>query len=40
VRDQAGRIVRSSSTLRDGDTIDLTFARGGAVARIENTRSD
>jgi exodeoxyribonuclease VII large subunit len=40
VRDQAGQIVRSSTTLRCGDAVDLTFARGGAIARIDHTRSE
>jgi len=39
-RDQAGRIVRTSAAIRVGASVDLTFAQGGAIARIEGTRSD
>lgn len=39
VRDASGDLVRSADAISAGDGIDLTFARGGATARIERTRS-
>ncbi len=38
VRDGEGRIVRRSAGLGRGDLLDLTFAEGGASARVEQTR--
>ena len=38
VRDGEGRIVRRSAGLARGDPLDLTFAEGGANARVERTR--
>jgi exodeoxyribonuclease VII large subunit len=38
VRDGEGRIVRRSAGLARGDPLDLTFAEGGANARVEQTR--
>ncbi len=38
VRDGEGRIVRRSAGLARGDPLDLTFAEGGASARVEQTR--
>ena len=38
VRDGEGRIVRRSAGLARGDALDLTFAEGGANARVEQTR--
>jgi exodeoxyribonuclease VII large subunit len=38
VRDGEGRIVRRSAGLACGDPLDLTFAEGGANARVEQTR--
>jgi len=37
-RDGEGRIVRRSAGLARGDPLDLTFAEGGANARVEQTR--
>jgi exodeoxyribonuclease VII large subunit len=39
VRDVSGRIVRRSADLAPGDLLDITFAEGGAGARVERTRS-
>jgi exodeoxyribonuclease VII large subunit len=38
VRDGEGRIVRRSAGLARGDLLDVTFAEGGANARVEQTR--
>ena len=38
VRDASGQIVRKGSGLLRGDVVDLTFAEGGASARVERTR--
>jgi exodeoxyribonuclease VII large subunit len=38
VRNAEGRIVRRSAALARGDLLDLTFAEGGAQARVEQTR--
>ncbi len=35
VRDGAGRLVRRGSDLAAGDRLDITFAEGGAQARVE-----
>jgi exodeoxyribonuclease VII large subunit len=37
-RDAKGQVVRDSTSLSAGDAIELSFARGGAHARIEETR--
>lgn len=34
-RDSAGELVRDASKLRAGSALDITFARGGALARVE-----
>ena len=33
-----GRIVRDARQVQSGDEVALTFARGGALARVERTR--
>ena len=38
VRDGSGRIVRRSTSLAPGDLLDITFAEGGADARVERSR--
>jgi len=38
VRDASGRIVQRGSDLAAGDPIDITFAQGGASARVECSR--
>jgi exodeoxyribonuclease VII large subunit len=38
VRDADGRTVRDAAQLAPGDRLALTFARGGAEARVERTR--
>jgi len=38
VRDGSGRIVLRSSSLAAGDLLDITFAEGGADARVERSR--
>jgi exodeoxyribonuclease VII large subunit len=38
VRDASGRIVRRGANLSPGDFLDITFAEGGADARVERTR--
>jgi exodeoxyribonuclease VII large subunit len=38
VRDASGRIVQRGSDLAAGDLIDITFAQGGASARVERSR--
>jgi len=38
VRDASGRIVRRSAGLAPGDLLDITFAEGGAAARVERSR--
>jgi exodeoxyribonuclease VII large subunit len=38
VRDADGRIVRRSAGLARGALLDVTFAEGGASARVEETR--
>jgi exodeoxyribonuclease VII large subunit len=38
VRDASGRIVRRGANLSPGDLLDITFAEGGADARVERTR--
>jgi exodeoxyribonuclease VII large subunit len=38
-RDAAGRVVRDGSATSVGAALELTFARGGAKARVESTRS-
>jgi exodeoxyribonuclease VII large subunit len=35
VRDATGRIVRRSREVASGDRVDITFAEGGATARVE-----
>jgi exodeoxyribonuclease VII large subunit len=37
VRDEAGRILRRSREVASGDRIDITFAEGGASARVERS---
>jgi len=37
VRDEAGRIVRRSAEVASGDRVDITFAEGGASARVERS---
>jgi exodeoxyribonuclease VII large subunit len=37
VRDEAGRIVRRSREVASGDRVDITFAEGGASARVERS---
>ena len=37
VRDEAGRIVRRSREVAGGDRVDITFAEGGASARVERS---
>jgi len=39
VRDEAGRVVRTSAVLRAGAAVEMTFSEGAATARIEATRS-
>ncbi len=39
VRDASGQIVRRGANLSPGDLLDITFAEGGADARVERTRS-
>lgn len=38
--DSSGRIVRDAAQLSVGQTVDLRLAKGGAVGRIESTRSE
>jgi exodeoxyribonuclease VII large subunit len=38
VRDGSGRIVLRSASLAAGDALDITFAEGGADARVERSR--
>jgi exodeoxyribonuclease VII large subunit len=38
VRDASGRIVQRGSDLAAGDLVDITFAQGGASARVERSR--
>jgi len=38
VRDGSGRIVLRSASLAAGDLLDITFAEGGARARVERSR--
>ena len=38
VRDGSGRIVLRGADLADGDLLDITFAEGGAQARVERSR--
>jgi exodeoxyribonuclease VII large subunit len=38
VRDGSGRIVLRSASLAPGDLLDITFAEGGADARVERSR--
>jgi exodeoxyribonuclease VII large subunit len=38
VRDRSGRIVLRSASLAAGDLLDITFAEGGADARVERSR--
>jgi exodeoxyribonuclease VII large subunit len=38
VRDGSGRIVLRSASLTAGDLLDITFAEGGAQARVERPR--
>jgi len=38
VRDAQGRALRDAAALAAGDRLDITFARGGAEARVERTR--
>jgi exodeoxyribonuclease VII large subunit len=37
VRDETGRIVRRSREVASGDRVDITFAEGGASARVERS---
>jgi exodeoxyribonuclease VII large subunit len=37
VRDDAGRIVRRGREVATGDRVDITFAEGGASARVERS---
>jgi exodeoxyribonuclease VII large subunit len=39
VRDSSGRLVRNASALATGDLVDISFAQGGAEARIVRGRS-
>ncbi len=38
VREPGGNLVRDASTLQIAATLDITFARGGALARVEKIR--
>jgi len=38
VRDGSGRIVLRGGSLAAGDLLDITFAEGGAHARVERSR--
>src|SRR5882757_3734325 len=38
VRDRSGRVVLRSASLAAGDLLDITFAEGGAEARVERSR--
>ena len=38
VRDASGLVVRQGSGVARGDLLDITFAEGGASARVEHTR--
>jgi exodeoxyribonuclease VII large subunit len=38
VRDASGRIVHRGASLAPGDIVDITFADGGADARVERSR--
>jgi exodeoxyribonuclease VII large subunit len=40
VRDADGRVVRRGAGLAQGELLELTFAEGGAAARVERTRPD
>jgi exonuclease VII large subunit len=37
VRDEGGRIVRRGREVASGDRVDITFAEGGASARVERS---
>ncbi|MGH8699217.1 MAG: exodeoxyribonuclease VII large subunit, partial [Burkholderiales bacterium] len=37
VRDGAGRLVRRGAEVAPGDVLDITFAQGGAQARVERS---
>jgi exonuclease VII large subunit len=37
VRDGAGRIVRRGADVATGELLDITFAQGGAQARVERS---
>jgi len=38
VRDAAGRLVHSSATIAAGDQLQVTFAEGGAMVEVQETR--
>jgi exodeoxyribonuclease VII large subunit len=38
VRDESGRIVRRGGDVASGDPVEITFAQGGATARVERSR--
>jgi len=40
VTDAEGRVVRDGASLARGDLLDILFARGGAHARVEDSRED
>lgn len=40
VRNADGRVVRDGAILARGDRLDIVFARGGALARVEENRQD
>jgi len=38
VRDESGRVVRRGAEVASGDRVDITFAEGGATARVERAQ--
>ncbi|MSQ53701.1 MAG: hypothetical protein EXR28_17695, partial [Betaproteobacteria bacterium] len=38
VRDGAGRVVRDAVHIKVGDPLEISFARGGALSRVETLR--
>ncbi|HLU77718.1 MAG TPA: exodeoxyribonuclease VII large subunit [Burkholderiales bacterium] len=40
VTDETGRVVRDAHALERGDGLHIAFARGSALARVEDTRED
>ena len=37
IRDNTGRLVRDAARLSAGDTLEISFSKGGAIAKVESS---